>query len=58
MNTEIFNNIDTLISMADSPLNIDDINTELISLKRLITNKKNEIDDLKNIMVDCTRFNS
>ncbi len=58
MNTEIFNNIDTLISMADSPLNIDDINTELISLKRLITNKKNEIEDLKNIMVDSRYFNA
>ena len=58
MNTEIFNNIDTLISMADSPLNIDEINTELISLKRLINNKKNEIEDLKSLMVESRYFNA
>ena len=58
MNTEIFNNIDTLISMADSSLNIDEINTELISLKRQINNKKNEIEDLKSLMVESRYFNA
>ena len=40
MHTEVFNNIDTLIKMADSPLNIDEINTELITLNRNIKNKR------------------
>ncbi len=58
MHTEVFNNIDTLISMADSPLNIDDINTELISLNRNIRNKQNEIDDFKSLITDSRYFNA
>ena len=58
MHTEVFNNIDTLISMADSPLNIDEINTELITLRRQINNKKNEIEDLKSLMTESRYFNA
>ena len=41
MHTEIFNNIDILMSMANSSLNIDEINTELITLGKNIKNKRN-----------------
>jgi len=58
MHTEVFSNIDLLIEMADSNFNIDEINTELITLKRSIRNKKNEIDDLKSIMIDTRYFNA
>ncbi len=58
MHTEVFNNIDTLISMANSSLSIDEINTELISLNRQIKNKRNEIEDLKSLMNDARYFNA
>ncbi|MCM1052653.1 MAG: hypothetical protein NC483_01565 [Ruminococcus sp.] len=58
MHTEVFKNIDLLIDMANSPLNIEDINLELISLRRQIKNKQMEIDDLKNIMTDHRYFNA
>ncbi len=58
MHTEVFKNIDLLVDMADSPLNIEDINLELISLRRQIKNKQAEIDDLKNIMTDHRYFNA
>ena len=58
MHTEVFNDIDTLISMADSALNIDDINTELISLGKSIKSKRNEIEDLKSLMTDHRYFNA
>ncbi len=58
MHTEVFNNIDTLVSMADSPLNIDEINTELITLRKSIKNKKSDIEDLKSLMTDSRYFNA
>ena len=50
MHTEVFNNIDTLINMANSPLNIDEINTELITLRKNIKTKQSEIEDLKSFI--------
>ena len=39
MHTEVFNNIDTLIEMAGASLkNMDEVNAELITLKRQIRN--------------------
>ncbi len=58
MHTEIFNNIDILMSMANSSLNIDEINTELITLGKNIKNKRNEIEDLKSLMTDSRYFNA
>ena len=58
MHTEVFNNIDILIAMSGSTLDIDEINTELISLKRQIKNKKNEIEDLRSIISDARYFNA
>ncbi|MDE5539321.1 MAG: hypothetical protein K2J20_02420, partial [Bacilli bacterium] len=58
MHTEIFNNIDILIDMANSSLSIDEINSELISLKKQIKNKRNEIDDLKSLMTEARYFNA
>lgn len=58
MNTEVFNSIDTLINMANSSLNIDEVNTELININRNIKNKRNEIEDLKSLMVDSRYFNA
>ena len=58
MHTEVFDNIDTLIKMADSPLNIDEINTELITLNRNIKNKQNEIEDFKSLITESRYFNA
>lgn len=58
MNTEVFNNIDLLIEMAGSTSNIDEINTELIALKRNIKSKKEEIEDLKSMISDARYFNA
>lgn len=58
MHTEIFNNIDLLVKMSGSLNNIDDISTELISLKKEISDKKSEIDDLKSLMLDSRYFNA
>ena len=58
MHTEVFNNIDTLINMANSPLNIDEINTELITLRKNIKTKQSEIEDLKSLMTDSRYFNA
>ena len=58
MHTEVFDNIDTLIKMADSPLNIDEINTELITINRSIKNKKNEIEDFKSLITESRYFNA
>jgi len=59
MHTEVFNNIDTLIEMAGaSAKNMDEINTELITLKRQIRNKTNEIEDFKSILTDARYFNA
>ena len=44
MHMEVFNNIDTLIDMAGSATNIDEINSELISLKKQIKNKEKDIE--------------
>ncbi len=55
MQTEVYNNIDTLIEMAGASTNVEDVSTELITLRRLINNKKSEITDLKSIM-DHTRY--
>jgi len=58
MHTEVFNNIDTLINMANSTLSIDEINMELIPLRRQINNKKTEIEDLKSLMNETRYFNA
>lgn len=58
MHTEVFNNIDTLINMASSQLNIDEINSELITLRKQIKNKKNEIEDLESLISDARYFNA
>jgi len=58
MHTEVFNNIDTLINMANSTLSIDEINMELIPLKRQINNKRSEIEDLKGLMNETRYFNA
>lgn len=58
MHTEVFNNIDILMNMANSPLNVEEINMELVSLKRQIKNKQNEIDDLKSLMTESRYFNA
>lgn len=58
MQTEVYNNIDTLIEMSGSSTNVEEISTELISLRRLIKNKKSEIDDLKSIMDHSRYFNA
>ena len=57
MHTEVFDNIDLLVNMADSEYNIDEVNTELIAINDTINNKKKELDELKNIMVDTRYFN-
>lgn len=59
MHTEVFNNIDTLIEMAGaSAKNMDEVNAELITLKRQIRNKTNEIEDFKSILSDARYFNA
>lgn len=59
MHTEVFNNIDTLIEMAGASLrNMDEVNAELITLKRQIRNKRNEIDDFRSILNDARYFNA
>ena len=59
MHTEVFNNIDTLIEMAGASLkNMDEVNAELITLKRQIRNKNNEIEDFKSIINDSRYFNA
>lgn len=59
MHTEVFNNIDTLIEMAGASLkNMDEVNAELISLKRQIRNKNNEIEDFKSLLTDSRYFNA
>ena len=59
MHTEVFNNIDTLIEMAGASLkNMDEVNAELITLKRQIRNKNNEIEDFKSIINDARYFNA
>lgn len=59
MHTEVFNNIDTLIEMAGaSAKNMDEVNAELITLKRQMRNKTNEIEDFKSILSDARYFNA
>ena len=58
MHTEIFNNIDLLVEMAGSLLNVDDINAELISLNKEIQEKKQRLEDLKGMMNDARYFNA
>lgn len=58
MHTEVFNNIDLLIDMADSKTNIDEMNTELIALKSSIKTKREEIEDLESIISDTRYFNA
>ena len=58
MHTEIFNNIDLLVEMAGSELNVDDINAELISLNKEIQDKKQRLEDLKGMMNDTRYFNA
>lgn len=58
MQTEVYNNIDTLIEMSGASTNVEEISTELITLRRQIRNKKSEIDDLKSIMDHSRYFNA
>lgn len=58
MHTEVFNNIDILMNMANSSLNIDEVSSELISIKRQIKSKKAEIEDLKSLMTEARYFNA
>ena len=58
MHTEIFNNIDLLVSMAGSTLNVQDIESELITINREIQDKKSQLEDLKSMMNDTRYFNS
>lgn len=58
MHTEVFNNIDILINMANSELSIDEINAELISLNKQIKSKHNDMEDLENLMNESRYFNA
>ena len=58
MHTEIFNNIDLLVSMAGSTLNVQDIESELITINREIQDKKSQLEDLKSMMNDTRYFNA
>lgn len=58
MHTEIFNNIDTLINMANSSLELDEIKLELASLKKQIKAKENSIEDLRSLMTESRYFNA
>lgn len=58
MHTEIFSNIDLLVSMAGSSLNVGDIEAELVTVNKEIQNKKQEIDELKSMMNDARYFNA
>jgi len=58
MHTEVFNNIDTLIDMAGSTLNIDEINTDLLTLRKEIKNKKADIEELNSLISDARYFNA
>ena len=57
MHTEVFDNIDLLVNMADSELNIDEANTELINVNNLIEQKKKDILDLKSLIDDSRYIN-
>lgn len=58
MTTDVFENIDILLMMADSKLNIDEASTELMSLTKQIASKKSELEDLKTLMTDTRYFNA
>ena len=58
MHTEIYNQIDLLVSMAGSTLNTDDIESELITINKEIQDKKQEMQDLKGMMNDTRYFNA
>ena len=58
MQTEVFNNIDTLIQMSNESQSIDEINMELETIKRAIRNKENAIEDLKGLMNEARYFNA
>lgn len=58
MHTEIFSNIDLLIEMAGSTLDIQDIESDLIQVNKDIQDKKQRLDDLKSIMNDTRYFNA
>lgn len=57
-NMDVFNNIDTLIAMSGSALDLDEMNSELIALRKQMKNKKGEIEDLKGLMNDARYFNA
>ncbi len=57
MYTNVFDNIDLLVNMADSELNVDDVNTELITTNNAIKEKQNKISELENNMGDARYIN-
>ncbi len=58
MHTEVFNNIDLLVEMAGSFFSAEEIESDLIAINKDIKNKKQKIEDLKNLMVDTRYFNA
>ena len=58
MHTEIFNNIDLLIEMAGSTLNVQEIENDLIHINKEIQDKKQRVEDLKSMMNDTRYFNA
>ena len=57
MHTEIFNNIDLLIEMAGSTLDVQDIESDLTQINKEIQDKKQRLEDLKGMMNDTRYFN-
>ena len=58
MHTEIFNNIDLLIEMAGSTLDVQDIESDLTQINKEIQDKKQRLEDLKGMMNDTRYFNA
>ena len=58
MHTEIFNQIDLLVSMAGSTLDTSEIESELIHINKDIQDKKQSVQDLKSMMNDTRYFNA
>ncbi len=58
MHTEVFHNIDLLVSMAGSLLNTVDIEAKLASIRKEIEDKKREREDLESLMTEARYFNA